>query len=140
ARKLFQSIATELEEVSVEGWHAFALKSTLKPMEELGAVKTVRLLPLFDGYTFAVRRDVESLLPQAYKLQVFRPQGWISATVLADGIIKGVWDYKTRGAQTTLKIKMFSPLTASIRRGIEAEAERLGAFFNTNVELTYEVP
>ncbi len=139
ARKLFQSIADELEEVSVEGWRSFALKSTLKTVQELEAPKTVRLLPLFDGYTFSIRRDVESLLPKAYKSRVFRPQGWISAVVLMDGAIKGIWEYKTRGSQTILKINMFSSLTTSVRRGIEAEVARLGDFLNTSVEVMFDM-
>jgi hypothetical protein len=95
ARKLFQSIADELEEVDVEGRHALALRSTLEPMQSLETTGIVRLLPLFDAYTLGLERDLEQLLPRAYKNQVFRPQGWISAVVLVDGRMKGVWDIKS---------------------------------------------
>ncbi|HEY0071340.1 MAG TPA: winged helix DNA-binding domain-containing protein [Chloroflexia bacterium] len=142
ARKLFKSIEDELEAVDVEGWHALALRTTLGPMQKLNAVgeapRVVRLLPLFDAYTLGLGRDIEPLLPRAYKSRVFRPQGWISAVVLVDGRMKGVWEYKAGRTHTTVKVRMFSPTEASIRGGIEAEAERLNAFLNTKVAVEFE--
>ena len=140
AKKLFQSLEDELEEVEVEGWRALALRATLEPMQRLERAETVQLLPLFDSYTFALGRAGESLLAQAYLSQVFRPQGWISAVVLVNGSIQGVWQYATRRLQTIVRVRLFSTPTAVIRKGIEAEAERLGAFFKTGVSLAYEQP
>jgi hypothetical protein len=138
AKKLFQSLEDELEEVDVEGWRALALRTTLEPMQRLDAPGVIRLLPLFDAYTLGLGRDIEPLLPNAYKNKVFRPQGWISAVILVDGYMKGVWEYKIRRAQTTVKVRLFSSPTAAIQQGLEAEAERLGAFLNTQVALEYE--
>jgi len=138
ARKLFQSIADELEEVDVEGRRGFALRATLESMQSLDTARMVRLLPLFDAYVLGLAHDIEPILPKAYKPQVFRPQGWISAVVLVDGFITGVWEYAIRGSQTIVKVRMFASPTAAVRSGIAAEAERLGGFLNTKVELTYE--
>jgi hypothetical protein len=145
ARKLLQSLEDELEAVEVEGWRAVALRTTLEPMQGLEATGTVRLLPLFDAYVVGLdcyRRDLEPLLPQAYKRQVYRAQGWISAVVLVDGCMRGVWDYQTRRAQTSVTVRLFSSPTAAVRRGIEAgieaEAERLSTFLNTKIVLAYE--
>jgi hypothetical protein len=140
ARKLFQSITDELETVDVEGWRAFALRATLEPMQSLELSGAANLLPLFDAYTLGLARgaELEPLLPQAYQRQVYRPQGWISAVVLVDGFMKGVWEYKNRRSQTILKVHMFSSPAASIRKGIQAEAERLGAFWDTQVALEYD--
>jgi hypothetical protein len=138
AKRLFQSLEDQLADVDVEGWRAIALRTTLEPMQRLEAPDTIHLLPLFDAYTLGLGRDVEPLLPQAYKCQVFRSQGWISAVVLVNGSIKGVWQYTTRRAQTSVKVQMFASPTASIQKGIAAEAERLGAFLNTKVALVYE--
>jgi hypothetical protein len=137
AKKLFQSLDDELTEVDVEGWRAMALRATLEPMQRLAPADTIQLLPLFDAYTLGLGRDVEPLLPQAYKRLVFRPQGWISAVVLVNGSIKGVWQHTTRRAQTSVKIQMFSSPTPAIKKGIAAEAERLGAFLHTKVALAY---
>jgi hypothetical protein len=142
ARKLFKSLADELEPVDVEGWHALALRTTLEPMQSIHTEgpPIVGLLPLFDAYTLGLGRDLEPLLPMAYKSRVFRPQGWISAVVLVDGRMKGVWEYKVGRTQTVLTVRMFSTSapTIPIRKGIEAEAERLSAFLNTQVVVEYK--
>ena len=137
AKQTFQAIQTELVEVDVEGWRAVALRSTLEPMQQLEPADTIHLLPLFDAYTLGLGRDVEPLLPQAYKRLVFRPQGWISAVVLVGGAIRGVWQYTTRRDQTSVKVQMFASPSTAIKKGIAAEAERLEAFLNTKVELAY---
>jgi hypothetical protein len=144
ARKLFRSIEDELEAVDVEGWHTLALRTTLESMQKLEpageAGQTVRLLPLFDAYTLGLGRDIEQLLPRAYKSRVFRPQGWISAVVLIDGRMGGVWEHATRHSQTTVKVRMFASPAASLRKAIEVEAERLNAFLDTEVVLQFEDP
>lgn len=137
AKKLFQSMGDELEEVDVEGWQAYALRETLRPIQSLAASETIHFLPLFDVYTLGLGRGIEPLLSQAYKNLVFRPQGWISAVVLVNGSIQGVWQHTVRRAQTTVNVRLFSPPTALIHKGIEAEAERLGDFFKTKVLLEY---
>ena len=137
AKKLFKSMKDELAEVEVEGWQAFALRSTLEPLQSLAAAETIHFLPLFDAYTLGLGRGIEPLLSQAYKNLVFRPQGWISAVVLLNGSIQGVWQHTVRRLQTVVKVRLFSPPTAPIRKGIEAEAERLGDFFKNKVSLEY---
>jgi hypothetical protein len=135
ARKLFQSIADELVAVEVEGWRALALRSTLAPMQSLETPASVRLLPLFDAYVLGLGRglELEPLLAREYQRLVYRPQGWISAVVLVNGYITGVWEYQTRRSQTVVQVRLFSVPTVAIRQGIEAEAARLGAFLNTPV-------
>jgi hypothetical protein len=140
AKKLFRSLGDELEEVEVEGWRGFALRATLEPMQNLEPAETVQLLPLFDAYTLGLGRDIEPLLAQTHKLRVYRPQGWISAVVLVNGFIKGVWQHKAGRGQTVVKVQLFSSSTAPVRAGIEAEVERLGKFFNSRVLLEYESP
>lgn len=138
ARKLFQSIADELEEVDVEGWRALALRTTLEPMQSLEAAESIHLLPLFDAYTIGIPRDHEPVLAKLNKSRVFRQQGWITAVILVNGSMQGVWQYATRRSQTIVKVSLFCPSTAGIRKGIEAEMERLRDFFKTNVMLEYE--
>jgi len=139
ARKLFQSLRDELEEVEVEGWRAFALRSTVESMQRLELSPTIHLLPLFDAYTIGAPRDLEPLLASVHKGKVFRQQGWVSAVVLVNGSMQGVWRQTTRRSQTTIKVQLFSKPTAAIRKGIVAEAERLGALFNTPITLEYEM-
>lgn len=138
AKQIFELMKDELEEVDVEGWRAVALRATLEPMHRLEPSETIHLLPLFDAYTIGTPRDREQLLTSAYKSLVFRPQGWISAVVLVNGSIQGVWQQTTRRSQTLVKVHLFCSPTALIQKGIEAEVERLSDFFKTKVFLEYE--
>jgi hypothetical protein len=140
ARKLFRSLEDELEPVSVEGWGAFALKSTLDSMIESAPSGTINLLPLFDAYVMGIGREraIEPLIAAAHKFKVYREAGWISAVVLADGRMEGVWTYETQRALTTVTIRMFSPPKRAVKKGLAAEAERLGEFLDTRVMIKYE--
>ena len=139
ARKLFQSLGDELEQVVVEGWRAYVLRATLEPMARIEPTQTVHLLPLFDAYTIGAPRDREPLLNQVHKSKVFRQQGWVSAVVVINGSMQGVWRHSVRRAQTTIRVQLFSRPTVALRKGIAAEAERLGAIFNTPITLEYEM-
>ncbi len=138
AKTLFQSIEEELEEVEVEGWRAFALRATLSHIQSVEPAEQIHLLPLFDAYTIGVPRGCEALLAQAYKRQVFNLQGWTFAVVLVNGSVQGVWHSTTRRSHTVVRVNLFSSSTASIRKGIEAEAERLSHLFEKEVVLEYE--
>jgi len=131
AKKLFASMSNELEEVEVEGWRAFTLRSTLEPIQRLEVSETLHLLPLFDAYTIGIPRGLEPVLSQAYKSLVFRPQGWISAVVLINGSVQGVWRSTTRRSHTIVKLHLFCSPGALIQKRIEAEVE-------TKVFLEYE--
>ncbi len=135
ARKLFQSMEEELEEVEVEGWRAFALRATLPLIQSCEPVEEIRLLPLFDAYTIGVPRDCEPLLAPAYKRQVFNLQGWTFAVILVNGSIQGVWRSTIRRSQTVIKLNLFCSPTAAIHKGIEAEAERLSRLIKKKVLL-----
>jgi hypothetical protein len=105
-------------------------------MERCSAAGTVRLLPLFDAYVHGLL-NCDPLLPTPFRSLVFRPQGWVSAVVLVDGRIGGVWEYTTRKANTTVTARMFAPPTASVRAAIVAEAERLSDFLDTTVSVEF---
>jgi len=136
-KRVFKLIEDELEPVEVEGWQALALRSTIEPMQQSAVSGVIRLLPLFDVYVLDIGRAGEPILSKQHWKRVFRQQGWTTAVVLVDGIIKGLWDYKTKGAQTTVTVEMFDPPAKPIQTGIEAEAARLGGFLNTAVALEY---
>jgi hypothetical protein len=98
----------------------------------------IHLLPLFDAYKIGTPPAREQLFESIYKRLIFRPQGWISAVILVNGSIQGVWQYTTQRSQTVVKVHPFCSPTVLIHKGIEAEVERLGDFFKTNVFLEYE--
>lgn len=133
---MFRELEEELEAVDVEGHEAFALRSSLEPMESLSAAGVVCLLPMFDAYTHG-SIDFDQLLPAAFRSLVFRPQGWISAVVLVDGRIGGVWEHKIRASGTKVKVRMFSTPVARVRDAIVAE--RLNDFLDTRVAVEFDV-
>lgn len=137
AKRVFKSLADEIEEVEVEGWKAWML--TTGSLEKINAVDshpTVRLLPNFDLYTLAVARHSQYVLPEQHKGRVYRPQGWISPVVLVDGRIEGVWKYEKKRSQIDVQVEMFAHPTSTVKEGIEAEAERLGEFLGGEVHLS----
>jgi hypothetical protein len=81
----------------------------------------------------------EFIVPRAHKRQIYRPQGWISAVILADGNMRGIWEYDIQRSQTTARVRLFSPLTPANKEELEAEAERLGAYLNTKVVIEMEM-
>ncbi len=137
AKKLFGTMRDELKEVEIEGWQAFALCVTLEHIQSFKASETIHLLPMFDVYTLGLGHAFRAHLSQAHKKLVFRPQGWISAVVLVNGSIQGIWQATSRRLQTAVKVQMFSPLTAVTQKMIESEAERLSCFFQKEISLEY---
>jgi hypothetical protein len=138
AREVFKALEAdgELGAVEVEGWQAFALRSSLESMADLSASGIVRLLPMCDAYTHGLL-DCAPLMPSAFRQLVFRPQAWISAVVLVDGRIGGVWEYKARRSSTVVTVRMFAPPTRRVRAAIVAEVERLNDFLDTQVAVEF---
>jgi hypothetical protein len=134
--RMFAMLGDEVETVDVEGVQATALKSTLDSLANAKAAHSVRLLPMFDVYVLSRSRSLEHVLAKEHKRRVFRPAAWVSAVVLVDGKIEGVWEHDTRKHQTLVKISMFAPPSTTLRREIEAEAGRLGSFFGTECLVT----
>jgi hypothetical protein len=137
-KKMFESLGDEVETVDVEGCKATALRSTLESMAKMKAGHSVRLLPMFDVYVLTQSRNLEPALAKEYKDKVFRPAAWVSAVVLVDGRIEGVWEYKIKASSTNVKVRMFAPATARVREAIAAEAERLNDFLDTRVVVEFE--
>jgi hypothetical protein len=136
-KKMFELLGDEVETVDVEGWKATALRSTLEAMARAKPGHDVRLLPMFDVYVLTQSRNLEHMLAKEHKGKVFRPAAWISAVVLVDGRIEGVWEYATRSGQTLVKVGMFAPPAERVRNGVEAEARRLEGFFDTEVAVEF---
>lgn len=136
AKRLFQLLANEITIITVDGWQGWVLWSTVHHIQTTPPVGSVRLLPSFDPYTIALYRQ-PCVLDQTHKARVSRPQGWISAVVLVDGRIEGIWEYEKQRAQLAIKIDMFRSPTHEVKHGIQAEAQRLGDVWEMDVALTY---
>lgn len=137
-RKVFDSIEDEVEIVDVDGWKGLVLKESIESIESEYS-HSVKLLPLFDMYTIGLSRkdDLVPLLPQKYQKLVYRQQGWISAVVLVDGFIKGVWEYEVSKSDLHIKVKMFEEIDSKTVESIEGEVSRIGEFLNLETEISF---
>jgi hypothetical protein len=58
--------------------------------------------------------------------------------LMIDGIAAGLWERKKRGKRMELQVTPSRKLTGAERAGIDAEAERIGAFLGLEPVLTVE--
>ena len=96
----------------------------------------VRLLPLFDPYTVAVRRNGDRPLPGPEKDLVYRKAGWISPVLLVDGEIAGVWEHEEVKGRLRVKVSPFAPLAPAIAGLAADEAGRLAAYLGVSADIT----
>jgi hypothetical protein len=119
--------------VEVDGARAFLLERDARALLSLNPTGAVRLLPAFDPYVIGAPRR-GGLFPIEQKPRIFRGQGWISATLLVDGRIEGVWRQDRRGGKLTLTVETFARPSASVRSGVSVEAERLAVFVGCTLQ------
>jgi len=137
AKRAFRALGTAITEVEIEGWKASALTDSLDALTASSAEAPVRLLPNFDPYVISASHHSQYILDEAHKVRVYRPQGWISPVVLVDGRIEGVWEYEVKRGQTVVTVSMFAPPDDALKQGIDAEAQRLGAYLGANSQLIF---
>ena len=133
AKPIWDAIQEDLTEVSIEGTRAFVLSQDLRDLEK-GKLKSpmVRLLPAFDPYMLA-HEEKDHLVDALHYKRVYRNQGWLSAVVLVDGRVAGIWSYKKEGPR--FQSELFQRLPAKILAKIDEEAERMARFAAGKVSL-----
>jgi uncharacterized protein YcaQ len=134
ARQLLRSLEDELEPVEAEGRQAWVLAGDAELLRSLERPRSIHLLPVFDVYTLHYRPR-EAFLPDGVYDRIYRTAGWISAVVLVDGAVAGVWQHKKRARNLDVRIELFVPDTRRLRAGVAKEAKRLGEFLELPVEL-----
>lgn len=137
AKRLLKRLGDEIVEVNVEGWRGWMLASSVAEAAALDRPDAVRLLPLFDAYVVALGRQSEFLVPDEHRARIYRNQGWISAVVLVDGRMAGVWEYETKRDRLSISVSLFAPEADRVRAGIDAEAARLGRFLGAEPAIGY---
>jgi hypothetical protein len=106
------------------------------------AGRSVRLLPEYDVYVMGFR-EREHLVPPEVREQVAAhgkgryegPAG--TPFLLVDGICAGIWSRRKRAKRIELAVAPARKLSREERLGVEAEAERIGAFLGLEPVLTY---
>jgi hypothetical protein len=130
AREIWGRERTHLAAVDVEGWIATILKKDLDKLTNASFERPlVRLLPYFDTFVLG-HRNRQHLMHKKHYPQVFRPQGWITPTVVADGRVAGIWKHTLEKDRLHVTVEKFGSMPRSMIAGIREEAQRLSRFLD----------
>ena len=94
----------------------------------------LRLIPNFDVYLAGRDRRILTSSKEEHK-RVYREAGWVSAVVLAQGKVGGVWSAKTQKDKLVFNIEPFAKFGSDFRRSVEEEAEAYADFLGGTSEL-----
>ena len=137
AGRWLAALGDAVSEVDVDGRRGWMLAADVADAAAAQPTGVVRLLPGFDHYVVAAPRDAEPVLAAAQRARVYRPQGWLSPVLIHDGRIAGVWGHDVAGGRVTVSVEPFDRVSAEVRDGVEAEAERLAGFLGAELELAW---
>jgi uncharacterized protein YcaQ len=138
ARQWIAALGNEAAPVEVNGEQAWMLSADVRESRELSPQRSVRLIPAFDQYVIGASRHAGNLLIGSSRSSVYRPQGWVSPVLLANGFMQGVWRHEIKGSRLDVAISPFVNVPRWVRSGAEEEAERLAAFFDSSLNLTWK--
>jgi hypothetical protein len=138
ARKVLGRIESGLDAVEVSGHKGklYVPKDDLSDLEHTEAVPLVRLLPKFDALIMG-HRDKTRFMDEPTRKRVFLPTAEVSATVLVDGRVGGVWGMKKGGDAWSLGVEPFKKLDEGHTDLLYSEIQRMKEF--TGFEIREEV-
>jgi len=135
ATDLFDALSGDLQPVEVEGARAWlAAGDTTAPST---APHGVRLLPYFDAYVVGCQPRA-LLFPGRAAERALSPSGPAGnfPVLLIDGIVAGVWSQRRVGRTLAITIEPFDRLTATQRRALDDQVERIGVFLDGIPQVT----
>lgn len=140
ARMLFDGLAAELTEVSVEGRRSFVRSGDDSFDPHAGQV---RLLPEYDVYVMGFRERDQLVPPAVRELVAEHGRGRYEGAagvrfVLVDGIAAGLWERKRVGRRIELRVRLARRVGKATRAGLQLEAGRVGTFLGLEPELGIE--
>jgi hypothetical protein len=134
ATELFDSLASELEQVEVVGSRAWVASgdTAAASLPPCG----VRLLPYFDHYTVG-SHPRELLFPgPAARRALAGGQAGNFPVLLIDGTVAGVWHQRRSGRKLDITVEPLTLLTPSQRRELDDQVERIGEILEGEPRLT----
>jgi hypothetical protein len=143
ARRIFDSIRDELEEVKIDRRRAWILTSDANEFsKDLGSAEgSVRLVPHYDCYVLG-SYPREPIIPAEFKafLRTLKRATYEGAVglplLLIDGVVSGVWQRRQRARHLDVTVTPLVTLTPQHRQQLDTEVARIGAFFGTEAKLT----
>ena len=135
AKPTWESMLDKMIEVAYCGRRTWLLKDDLDALLRSEFRDTVRLIPNFDVYLAGRDRGVLTSSKGEHK-KVYREAGWVSAVILLQGKVGGVWSAKTQKDKLLLNIESFVELGSDFRRSVEEEAEAYADFLDSSSPLS----
>lgn len=108
ARKVLKRIEPGLAAVGAAGQKGklYLPADNLPDLVQTEEVPLVRLLPKFDALMMG-HREKARFMDETTRKRVFLPTAEVSATVLVDGRVEGVWNLKKEGEAWSLGVELF---------------------------------
>jgi uncharacterized protein YcaQ len=125
---VIRSLGDEVVTLDVEGTPAWALAEHVDAIRSTNPARSVRLLPGFDQYVIGSTKHSDRLMPGDFRDRVHRQAGWVSPVLAVDGRIEGVWSHSAASKRVSVTIEPFMRQPAWVRKGAEAEGERLATY------------
>jgi len=138
AERRIEALADEVAIVEVDGERRWLLAEDVDALVALEPRHVVRLLPAFDQYVVTAPRH-PALVDPTLAPRIYRPQAYLSPTLLIDGRLVGVWRHERAGDRLAVTIEPFAPLTSGDGRSAAREAERIAAFLGGALDLHGEL-
>jgi len=141
-RKTLENIASELEELEIEGVKGrfWIQKRDYKMLmqTDLDEKSPVLLLPKFDSFVMG-HKDRTRIIQREFMKRVYRPPaGDVAATILVNYSIVGTWRHEKTKNSVTVSILPFQKLKKEDLKEIKSAAEDFSQFIGVS-QLKFEV-
>jgi Winged helix DNA-binding domain len=127
AKPTWDSMLDRMVEVAYSGRRTWLLRDDLDVLLRSEFRDPIRLIPNFDVYLAGRDRQVLTSSKQEHK-KVYRAAGWVSAVVLVQGKVAGVWSAKKQRDKLLVSIDPFFQFDSDLRKSVEREAEDYAGF------------
>jgi hypothetical protein len=128
-QEALKKIKEQIVPVEIEGFKdGFIMLQSDKVLKKMSPLKdrVVNLLPALDSYIMGYKQR-ERYLSQQHYAKVFDRSGNATSTILLNGNIVGVWDFKET-KKPVVKILLFEDTENSVLTEIRSRAQQIGRF------------
>jgi len=140
AAELFDSLASRLEQVQVDGEPAWvAAGDSVTPSAEEASPRSVHLLPYFDAYVVGSFPRQRLYPGRAAERALARGQAGNFPVLLVDGVVAGVWHQRRSGRVLEVTVEPLEELSPAQRVELDAQVERIGEILAARPLLTIGV-
>lgn len=136
-RSGLDAIGGEVAETQVGDQKLLSLEKDRKRLPSGGQI---RMLGHFDTYMLGWRDRSFAVPPHGHRAVKEGGGGWVRPVVVEDGRVIGGWRSKRRGERIEVELNPFDPISATVRRAIDAEIEDIARFEGVPVDLVEDRP